>query len=158
MLEAEAHAMLSDYSACSRALDRATTALDAAATFEGDPRPRVDFFDSAWLTGQQGACLAKIGRTSEAREALTASIEAQGPAPSKQRTWLLAMLAGTYVRDGEPEEACRYGSLTLSNAVALGAKADLGLVGGLLNDLSNWRLHPAVQALGDQLREAATAT
>ncbi len=145
---------MADSSACSRALDRATTALETAFTFQGQCRPRVDFFDAAWLTGQRGACLAKIGKTAEARGALSASIEAQGPAPTKQRTWLLAMLAGTYARDGEPEEACRYGSLTLSSAVALGAKADLGLVGGLLHDLANWRLHPSVQALGEELREA----
>jgi len=154
MLEAEAHALMADSTACSRALDRATSALDTAGTFQGERRPRVDFFDAAWLTGQRGACLGKIGKTAEARDALTASIDAQGAAPTKQRTWLLAMLAGTYAHDGEPEEACRYGSMTLSSAVTLGSKADFGLVDGLLHDLSNWRLHPAVQTLDDELRQA----
>lgn len=52
------------------------------------------------------------------------------------------MLAGTYVTDGEPEEACRYGSLALSSAVTLGPKADLGLVRSPVRDLGNWQHHP----------------
>ncbi len=153
MLEAEAHALRKDAKSCSKALDRATTML-AKGGGDRPPRPRVTFFNDVWLMGQRGACMAKLGELDEAREDLNGALSVLDSAWAKQRTWLLVMLAGTYV-DEVPEEACRLGSLALAGAVAVKAHADVGLVRGLRRDLQRCDTHPAVREFDEQIRATA---
>jgi hypothetical protein len=153
MLEAEAHALNGDVTACLRALDRADRSLATAAT-SASPRPRVTFFDEIWLAGQRGTCLASLGRTDEAQAILIAAISSLAPTWANQRTWLLVMLARTYAKQREAGEACRLGAQALANIGAMGAAADLGLVQGLLRDLHPCRAHPDVQLLEQQVQAA----
>jgi hypothetical protein len=154
MLEAEAHALLKNETACLRALERAESNLSRASN-EERPRPRVTFFDPVWLAGQKGACLAKLGRLEQARGQLELALTSLEGSWMKQRTWLLVMLASTYVDPGPPEEACRVGKDALSAAQRVGADADLKLVRQLARDLRPWRNQPEVQEFETLVRTAA---
>jgi hypothetical protein len=115
----------------------------------------VTFFDPVWLAGQKGACLAKLGRLEQARGQLELALTSLEGSWMKQRTWLLVMLASTYVDPGPPEEACRVGKDALSAAQRVGADADLKLVRQLARDLRPWRNQPEVQEFETLVRTAA---
>ncbi|HXM55834.1 MAG TPA: helix-turn-helix transcriptional regulator [Candidatus Dormibacteraeota bacterium] len=150
--EADAHALLGDADGCSRALARAQHEL-AAATDDGAPRrPRFDAVDQAWLDGERGASLAKLGRTQEARAILVPVLNALGPAGERDWLWLAAALASTHVQDREPEEAARVAGAVLERAVRMGLGPVLELVRGMLGELGAHGPIPAVQELDERLR------
>ncbi len=149
--EADACAMLGDVDGCLRALDRAETSLGRAAHDEA-ARPRFSSVDEKWLEGERGASLARLGMTQEARAILQRVLAALGPSSERDRLWLFTALAGTYVRDGEPEEACRVARLALNGASRMQLEPVLRVLHTLRHDLEPYQDSPAVQELDEQLR------
>lgn len=100
---ADVHAELGQEAAALQALDHAETLLakaGSAARHFPSPDPR-------WLIGERGATLARLGRTAEARQALTMALaDATGPR-AQDRLWLLLATARTHVHDGDPEPAAQ---------------------------------------------------
>src|SRR5579884_3638994 len=133
--EADAHALLGRTDDCLRALDRAESLL-ARLDEEAAVRPPPPLVSDTWLAGERGASLANLGPTSE-----------------RDRLWLLAALAFTFVADGEPEEACRVGSTTLSRAAATHLQPVVHLLGvDLPRALGPYRDRPTVRELEEQAR------
>jgi len=153
--EADAHALLGDAAGCLRALDRAERALDAAGTDQGPRRPRFDAIDRAWLDGERGASLARLGRTAEARAYLAPALEALGPAGERDWLWLGTALASTHLADGEPEEACRVAVGVLERASRMELGPVLQVVRGLRRELGAHGPAQAVGELDERLRDAA---
>jgi transcriptional regulator with XRE-family HTH domain len=153
-LEAEAHALAGRTDDCLRALDHAERLMGRALDEDGAARPRVTFFDRVWLDGEKGVVLAKLGHHEAAQVSLHAALAALDPLWQKHRTWLLAILAETYVAQGRPEDACRAGAAALTIATTVHADADLGLVRALRAELEPWRDQACVQQFDEQLRLA----
>src|SRR5262249_33066924 len=103
--EADAHALLGDAESCLRALARADGALAEPGGLGVTERPRFSAIDRAWLDGERGASLAKLGQTREARPILERVIAQLGPDRERDRLWLGTALASTFAQEGEPEEA-----------------------------------------------------
>jgi hypothetical protein len=155
--EADAHALLGDAAGCLRALDRAQRDLETVPAEDGSRRPRFSAIDRRWLDGERGASLARLGRTGEARAILEPVLAALGPAGERDWLWLSAALAGTYVRDGAPEEACRVAAAVLERASRMELNPVLELVRGLHRELSAHGSSPAVRELEERLRPTAGA-
>jgi len=150
--EADAHALLGRTDDCLRALDRAESLL-ARLDEEAAVRPPPPLVSDTWLAGERGASLAKLGRTDEARANLERVLVTLGPTSERDRLWLLAALAFTFVADGEPEEACRVGSTTLSRAAATHLQPVVHLLGvDLPRALGPYRDRPTVRELEEQAR------
>jgi transcriptional regulator with XRE-family HTH domain len=141
---ADVYASLGQADACLAALEEGSE-LVVGATSRRYPWP-----DEAWLTGERGASLARLGRTGEAREALSTALLESGPERAVDRLWLTLATARTHVEDGDSEQAARIA------APVLGAARHLRH-GHLEDELR--RLHaamhpptgPAVMELGEAL-------
>jgi transcriptional regulator with XRE-family HTH domain len=154
--EADAHALLLDADGCLRALDRAERALDAAPAEGESRRPRFSAIDRTWLQGERGASLARLGRTAEARAMLLPVLDGLGADSERDRLWLGAALASTYVQDREPEEACRVAGSVLERAARMELAPVIKVVAGLHAQLGALGPRPAVGELGDRLRLAVS--
>ncbi|HEX6508485.1 MAG TPA: helix-turn-helix transcriptional regulator, partial [Chloroflexota bacterium] len=78
-VEAEANANSGDSEACVSALARAHEAM--AEVKDGDPDPQwIEFFDESRLLGYEGACLTRIGRSSQALTVLGQAADSTDPA------------------------------------------------------------------------------
>jgi transcriptional regulator with XRE-family HTH domain len=150
--EADACALLGDDAGCLRALDRAEAILQRAGRPDESWRPRFSKVDETWLRGERGASLAKLGITGEARAILQRVLASLGPSRELDRLWLFAALASTYVREAEPEEACRVARLALDRASRLHLEPVVRLVEGLRRDLAPYGDVAAVRELDEQLR------
>jgi hypothetical protein len=153
--EADAHALLGDDGGCLRALDRAERALDDAPGEGESRRPRFSPVGATWLLGERGASLARLGRTGDARAILLPVLDGLGAESERDRLWLGTALASTYVRDGEPEEACRVAGSVLERAARMQLDPVIKVVADLHQQLGALGSGPAVDELGERLRLAA---
>jgi transcriptional regulator with XRE-family HTH domain len=158
--EADACALIGDASGCLRALDRAGTILETedVAADAASRRPRFSPVNSSWLAGERGASLAKLGRSEDAREILRPVIAALGPEKERDRLWLSTSLAQTYVKDEEPEEACRVARDVLDRAGRMQVYPILKIVQGLRTDLRPYGSTAAVRELDDHLEAVGMRT
>ena len=149
--EADAHALLGRTDDCLRSLDRAESLL--ARLDPGAAHPPPPLVSETWLAGERGASLAKLGRTDEARADLQRVLAVLGPTSDRDRLWLMAALAFTFVADNEPEEACRVAATALSRAAATHLQPVVYLLGvDLPRALGPHRDRPAVRELEEQAR------
>lgn len=111
-VEAEIRANLGDSELC-------LEALEGAECVEDKQHPKEDcywiHFDRSLLAGYQGICFLRLSRLEDAQSlyflgssqrALENALMLLNPALMRRRPTLLTDLAGTYVQQGEFEEAC----------------------------------------------------
>jgi len=100
-LAAEVHAAAGQVAACLRALD------DAAALVPAASGQRYPWPDEAWLAGERGVSLSRLGRAEEARRALGLAVSGSGDERAADRLrWALAV-ARTHAADGDRSSAAR---------------------------------------------------
>jgi hypothetical protein len=73
-------------------------------------RPRVAFFNYACLAGERGVALARLDKPAAAQPVLESALESLDPEMVKTRPRLLAALATAHVRQGNLDQACRFGA------------------------------------------------
>lgn len=116
VLSADVHAARGDAAAALAALDEAAGLLSGVGE---DAARRYPWPDAAWLAGERGVSLARLGRVAEARQALGAALSGTGDERAADRLrWMLAA-AWTYRDDGEPEHAARIAAEVLRAAQRL---------------------------------------
>jgi hypothetical protein len=150
-LEAEAHALAGNEAASLRALDQAETIVDGAGEDDASRRPRVTFFNRAYLMGERGVALARLGRPAGARQVLDAALGSLDPEMVKTRPRLLSALATAHVHEGNVDEACRLGADALALADRQQVTINLQDVRRLRLDLEPWRDTQPVRELDEQL-------
>lgn len=155
--EADARAHLGDVDGCLRALARAEATFEKVGRDKETERPRFTSVDAAWLIGERGASLAKLGRTDEARTLLQGVIAELGPSRERDRLWLLTALASAHLQDSEPEEACQVALLALEGASKIRLEPVLRVVQGLRRDLQAFGSSPALDELDEHLRQTLGA-
>ncbi len=152
-LEAEANALLGRTTESLRALERANLAWSRSAD-DYALRPRSVFFDAARMAGEQGICLARLGRTTEARAVLTSALADLDRNQHKSRPRLLIALASAHGADGDVDEACRLASEAFSSAISMAVQPNLQDVLALRRQLEPWRDTQAVRDLDERLAAA----
>jgi len=152
--EADAWAQLGRETDCMRALERAAHIVERLDDDERG-RPRRTMVDRAWLDGERGASLAKLGHLDEARTVLGPVLAALGPTSELDRLWLLTALAGAHADSDEPEEACRLARSALAGAARMHLAPVIQLVRAIRDGLERHRLCLAVQELDEHLNRAA---
>jgi hypothetical protein len=115
-LEAEAHVLAGDERATLRALDEAEAIMSRSADEATTRRPRVAFFNRAYLDGERGVALARLDKPQAAQDVLAAALASLDPEAMKTRPRLLTALATAHVRQGDIEEACQLGTDALALA------------------------------------------
>jgi hypothetical protein len=153
-LEAEAHGLARDETRCRKALAKADTAFQLAGQ-NAAARPRVTFFDAAYLAGEQGLNVARLGHAEEARPILQSAISGFGADRFKGRARLLTALGSAYVDEGEIEEGCRLAGEALQLTRDQGVEPSLRDVSVLRRRLGPWSDTVAVRQLDEQLKETA---
>jgi tetratricopeptide (TPR) repeat protein len=151
-LEAEAYALLGRQTDSLMALERAQTAW--SHDMDTTVRPRVNFFDSARLVGEQGICLARLGRAAEAQDVLRAALGALDRDQEKSRPRLLTALGTAHVALGDVDEAVRLAKEALASAVDLAVQPNLHDVLTLREQLEPWNDAAIVKELDEQLAVA----
>ena len=89
-------------------------------------RPRVAFFNHAYLAGERGVALARLDKPAAAQPVLESALESLDPEMVKTRPRLLAALATAHVREGNLDQACRFGAdaLVLAERQQVSARAE----------------------------------
>lgn len=148
-LEAEAHVLLGDAVGAMKALDQAERALAADDGQTG--RPRLTFFDEAYLIGERGMTLSRLGESREAREALYLALSTLDQDMVKSRPRLLSALACTHVAEGDVDEACRVAADAVVIVQQLQVEPNLGAILELRQQLEPWASSAVVRELDDRL-------
>jgi len=150
--EADAYALLGRDDECRRALDRAEGILALVEAEGEERRPRYMALNANWLAGEQGASLAKLGRTEEARGLLLSALASLGPGGERDRSWLTLALATTYQKEREPEEAAWMARVAYTRASKINLEPVLALVRELVDDLMTMGDCVAVRELDQEIR------
>jgi transcriptional regulator with XRE-family HTH domain/tetratricopeptide (TPR) repeat protein len=154
-LEAEAHALAGNEAASLRALDQAERIMDAAGQEDAARRPRTTFFSRAYLDGERGVALSRLGRAGDARQVLETALGSLDPEMVKTRPRLLTAMATAHVQERNIDEACRLGADALELAERQQVTTNLQDVRRLRLDLEPWRDAAAVRELDEQLAAAS---
>jgi len=109
-------------------------------------------FDEPWLVGHRGVGYALLGDADRALVEIGRALELLPPVLLRTRSYFLTALAGSLLRAGEAEEACR----VAIEAAGLLSQRDSALVTRLLSDLdtrlARWRATvPEVRELHERL-------
>jgi transcriptional regulator with XRE-family HTH domain len=150
-LEAEAHALAGDERATLRALDEAEAIMSRSADEATTRRPRVAFFNRAYLDGERGVALARLDKPQAAQDVLAAALASLDPEAMKTRPRLLTALATAHVRQGDIEEACQLGTDALALATQQEVAPNLQDVRKLRLELEPWRDSRPVRSLDERL-------
>jgi hypothetical protein len=150
-LEAEAHALMGDERATLRAMDEAEAIMSRAADDGVSQRPRVVFFNRAYLTGERGVALARLDKPDAAQDVLASALASLEPEAMKTRPRLLTALATSHVRQGNIEEACQLGADALGLATQQEVAPNLQDVRKLRVELEPWRDSAPVRRLDERL-------
>jgi transcriptional regulator with XRE-family HTH domain len=150
-LEAEAHALMGDERATLRAMDEAEAIMSRAADDGVSQRPRVVFFNRAYLPGERGVALARLDKPDAAQDVLASALASLEPEAMKTRPRLLTALATSHVRQGNIEEACQLGADALGLATQQEVAPNLQDVRKLRVELEPWRDSAPVRRLDERL-------
>jgi hypothetical protein len=150
-LEAEAHALMGNERATLRAMDEAEMIMGRLTNEDVSRRPRVAFFNRAYLTGERGVALARLDKPEAAQDVLASALASLDPEAVKTRPRLLTALATAHVRQGNIEEACQLGTDALGLATQQEVAPNLQDVRKLRVELEPWRDSGPVKELDEQL-------
>jgi hypothetical protein len=151
-LASELHARSGDALRSSRMLEIAFGAM--AKTQEVPSWKGIGWFDEARLLAYHGGNLLILGKHSEAEELLRRSLRHLDPLRVKHRSTTSADLAMSLARRGEVDESCAYASQALSLATSISHRESVDRVRGVHFRLLEWRTHPSVRQLAEQLQAA----
>ena len=149
--EADAYALLGQEAQCRRALDRAAALIGRVESEGEERRPRFMALNASWLAGEQGASLAKLGLTEEARGLLLSVLAGLGPGSERDRAWLTLALATTYEKDREPDEAARVARVAFTQASKINLSPVVSLVREMVAELIKMGEAPAARALDQEI-------
>ncbi|MEU8267674.1 hypothetical protein AB0B89_10930 [Sphaerisporangium sp. NPDC049002] len=154
VLEAHAHAALSDGPACALALHEADLAFDRRRP---DEEPEwIRYFDEAYLAAKYAHCFRDLGDGAQAVRYARRSLDMDGRFV-RGRMFNLSLLASAHALLGDAEEACQVGTSALDLAAGLQSVRTRSYVADLRKRLEPLSGEPIVAALVQRTRELAPA-
>jgi transcriptional regulator with XRE-family HTH domain len=151
VLEAHAQATAGNARACATALHSAETALDRADR-SGDPQ-WITYFGEAYLSAKFGHCFRALGYGKQAECFAIRSLRMDNRYV-RGRAFNLALLAGTYVQQGEPDRAAAIGIEAVTVTTQLKSTRAVRYVRDLQHQLAPHRGRPAVRRFLTQAEAA----
>jgi hypothetical protein len=148
-VEAECETIAGKVREALRLISHAETAL--ATPSEHMSPDWFTWFSPVRLAAFKGHTQLKAGHMPQARETLTAALEAASPADDKQRTVILGDLAAVEAAHGDPEAACQYAEQALDQLGRTWYATGMDLVLEVRKALQQWAGHECVQRLDDHL-------
>jgi hypothetical protein len=109
------------------------------------------WFSPVRLAAFKGNTQLKAGHMPQARETLTAALEAASPADDKQRTVILGDLAAVEAAHGDPEAACQFAEQALDQLGRTWYATGMDRVLEVRKALQQWAGDECVQRLDDRL-------
>jgi transcriptional regulator with XRE-family HTH domain len=142
VLEAHAHARAGDSRACAAALHAAEKALDRADR-SGDPQ-WIAYFDEAYLSARFGHCFLALRHAAHAERFAARSLRMDNRYV-RGRAFNLALLAGAYAQQSEPDRAASVGGEALALTLDLKSARAVSYIRDLQRQLAPHRSRPAVR-------------
>ncbi len=109
------------------------------------------WFSPMRLAAFKGNTQLKAGHLPQAKEALTAALNAAAPADDKQRTVILGDLAAVEAAQRNPEAACDYAEQALQQLAITWYATGMDRILDVRKALQPWAEQECIQALDDQL-------
>jgi hypothetical protein len=106
---AEAYAQTGEVAECRNAIDAAYEALRATPPESGDPDWSY-WLDEAQVNAQAGYCYLRLEDWPRSQSHLRTALRLQDDIYSREAALRQALLAVTYARQGDPEQACEVGT------------------------------------------------
>ncbi|RJL26585.1 hypothetical protein [Bailinhaonella thermotolerans] len=154
VMEAQAHAALSDGKAAATSLRAAEAAFERADP-ESEPE-WIRYFDRAYLSAKFAHCFRELGDSPNTVRSALGSLDMDS-GYVRGRMFNLALLASGYAQQGELEEACRVGAKALDLAASLQSARSRAYIADLRRRLTPYADEPMVAALTERSRELAKA-
>ncbi|GAA3442010.1 hypothetical protein [Planomonospora venezuelensis] len=154
VLEAHAHALLQDRTACAGALHRAERAFDGRKP--GAEPGWIAYFDEAYLSAKFAHCFRDLGDGAQAVRHARRSLEMDGRFV-RGRMFNLSLLAAGLLRTGEVEEACTAAGEALDLAGGLQSVRTRSYVTDLRERLEPYAAEPRVRELTERIGELVPA-
>ncbi|MFF2955881.1 helix-turn-helix domain-containing protein [Kitasatospora sp. NPDC057965] len=148
---ARANARLRRESEATKLIIQAERLLDAAD--HQDEPTWIRYFNQAYLADEVAHCLHDLGRAPAARSQLAEALSGVGEDRVRRRAIDAALLAATWLRSGEVDQACAAGRDAVAYAARTGSGRCIERVAGVLADLQTH----ADYAPARELREFARA-
>ncbi|WP_283134312.1 hypothetical protein [Rhizohabitans arisaemae] len=147
VMEAQAHAALSDGTACATSLHEAEKAFDRRKP--GEEPSWISYFGEAYLSAKFGHCFRELGDQANAVRHARRALDMDGRYV-RGRMFNLALLASSHALGGQLDEACAVGAQALNLAGELQSARTKSYLADLRRRLDPFRGEPAVAALLDQ--------
>jgi hypothetical protein len=148
VMQARLHARLGERADCERALSVAAGAIQRA-----DPAADPDWIasaDQAYLAGQFGNCYVDLHQPARAERYIQSSLAGYRVEYVRRRAMATAMLARSYLDQGELEQACLVGEDAVTLTMALKSRRTLASIADLTS-----RMKPREQAAREFTEKAA---
>lgn len=154
VLEAHAHAALSDGGSCALALHEADLAFDRRRP--GEEPDWIGYFDEAYLAAKYAHCFRDLGDGAQAVRYARRSLDMDGRFV-RGRMFNLSLLASAHALCGDVEEACQVGTSALDLAAGLQSVRTRSYVADLRKRLEPLSREPVVAALVQRSKDLAPA-
>ncbi|MFE9426200.1 hypothetical protein ACFYNO_24950 [Kitasatospora sp. NPDC006697] len=154
-VSARARARMGDEQQTTELLLQAEGLLDASLS--DDEPPWITYFTRAYLADEMAHCLHDLGRAPAARTQVSDALDGVGRDRVRRLAIDAALLASTWLRSGDLEQACAAGHEAVGFAARTSSGRSVDRVSRLLADMAPYAGHPAVTELGDYVREVLPA-
>jgi hypothetical protein len=148
---ARAQARLGEEQSTTRLLVRAEALLDSSVP-EDEPG-WIGYFSRAYLADEIAHCLHDLGRAPAARVEVADALEGVGASHVRRLAIDAALLASTWLRSGEVEQACAVAREAVGYTARTSSGRCVERIARLLDDLAPYRGLPGVVDLDAYVRE-----
>ena len=153
-MEAHAHAVNKDASACAKALNAAEHAFAKSQT---DTPAWLAYFDEAYMAAKFGHCFRELGDSAQAEHFARRSLD-MVDGYTRGRTFNVLLLANAHLQQRNLDEACAAGSQALDLAAGLNSARAIRYTRDLRRRMTPFSKQPSVgefQALAHELLPAS---
>jgi hypothetical protein len=152
---ARARARMGEEQETTRLLLRAEALLDTAVPT--DEPGWIGYFSRAYLADEIAHCLHDLGRAPAARAEVADALQGVGASHVRRLAIDAALLASTWLRSGDVEQACTVAREAVEYAARTSSGRCVERIAQLLDDLAPYAAVPAVIHLDGFVREALPA-
>ncbi|MBV9022669.1 MAG: helix-turn-helix domain-containing protein [Streptomycetaceae bacterium] len=150
-VNARAHARMGQEQEATALLLQAEQLLETSVP--GDEPPWIAYFTRAYLADEMAHCLHDLGRAPAARSHVTDALDGVGRDRVRRLAIDAALLAATWLRSGDLDQACAVGQEAVEYAARTSSGRCVDRIARLLADLAAHTGHRAVTELDEYVRE-----
>ncbi|WP_342775396.1 helix-turn-helix transcriptional regulator [Streptomyces tateyamensis] len=132
-VSARSHARMGNERETTELLLQAEALLNSSVV--GEEPPWISYFTRAYLADEMAHCLNDLGRAPSARTQVADALEGVGPDRVRRLAIDAALLASTWLRSGDIEQACAVGKAAVGYAARTSSGRSVERIARLLVDL-----------------------